>query len=67
MNTPIWQGRLGYVDKMYDQEDEENMGFDEKVVLIAFPKSSFKLAINDYLQWDKARVKIWELLWKSTV
>lgn len=67
MNTPIWQGRLGYIDKMYDQEDEENMGFDEKVVLIAFAKSSIKLAINDYLQWDKARVKIWELLWKSVV
>lgn len=52
---------------MYDQEDEENMSFDEKVVLITFAKSSIILAINDYLQWDKARVKIWELLWKSTV
>ena len=49
MNTPIWQGRLGYIEKMYDQEDEENMGFDEKVV-IAIAKSSIKLAINDYLQ-----------------
>ena len=58
---------MGYIDKMYDQEDEENMGFDEKVVLITFAKSSIILAINDYLQWDKARVKIWELLWKSTV
>lgn len=50
MNTPIWQGRLGYINKMYDQEDEENMGFDEKVVLITFAKSSIILAINDYLQ-----------------
>lgn len=65
VNTPIWHGRLANIDKLYGQKDEENMSFDEKVVV--FAKSSIKLAINDYPQRGKARVKIWELLWKLTV